>query len=206
MEHCLARDHRYIYLAFGLEVIALLADIFDGFVARALRQSSKMGADLDSLSDAISFGVAPAVLGFTLGLRSLLDSLCLLFFVCCGVARLARFNATRLALSASSTSGSPSPYLLLLPLCRLVLGLPLTRLLPLLRWTLGKVKYFEGTPIPVSLVLVLLLCFAFLSGRVYNAFWLGATSIGGAVLHHFCFLYLLLGSFMISKRLKIKKP
>ena len=53
-----------------------------------------LGADLDSLADVISFGVAPAVLGFTLGLRGGWDMLSLTYFVVCGVSRLARFNVT----------------------------------------------------------------------------------------------------------------
>ena len=60
-----------------------------------------LGADLDSLADVISFGVAPAVLGFTLGLRGGWDMLCLTYFVVCGVSRLARFNVTAAALADS---------------------------------------------------------------------------------------------------------
>ena len=63
------------------------------------RRQSVMGGDLDSLSDVISFGVAPAVLGFTLGLRGGWDMLCLTYFVVCGVSRLARFNVTAAALA-----------------------------------------------------------------------------------------------------------
>lgn len=43
-------------------VLAAVADFFDGFTARILRESHPIGADLDSLSDQVSFGVAPAVL------------------------------------------------------------------------------------------------------------------------------------------------
>src|SRR4051794_41922541 len=64
-----------------------------------------MGGDLDSLSDVISFGVAPAVLGFTLGLRGGWDMLCLTYFIVCGVSRLARFNVTAAALSAGARQG-----------------------------------------------------------------------------------------------------
>ena len=49
---------------------------------------------MDSLADVISFGVAPAVLGFTLDLKGMWDSICLCFYVLCGVSRLARYNAT----------------------------------------------------------------------------------------------------------------
>ena len=42
----------------------------------------------------ISFGVAPALLAFVVGLRTYLDTVILTAFICCGLARLARFNAT----------------------------------------------------------------------------------------------------------------
>ena len=72
-----------------------MCDVLDGYVARLNRtRPSLLGADLDSLADVISFGVAPAVLGYTLGLRGGWDMLCLTYFVVCGVSRLARFNVT----------------------------------------------------------------------------------------------------------------
>lgn len=48
--------------AFALIIMAAVFDFFDGLVARALRQSSPLGVQLDSLSDVVSFGVAPAVM------------------------------------------------------------------------------------------------------------------------------------------------
>jgi len=63
-----------------------------------------LGQEMDSLADLISFGVAPATLAFTLGLRTPLDTLALLLFVSGGLARLARFNAT-VALIPSDASG-----------------------------------------------------------------------------------------------------
>jgi CDP-diacylglycerol--serine O-phosphatidyltransferase len=59
----------------------------------------RLGADLDSLADVISFGVAPAISGFTLGLRGGWDMLLLTYFVVYGVSRLARFNVTAEALA-----------------------------------------------------------------------------------------------------------
>ena len=114
--------------------LALILDVLDGYVARLNpRRQSVMGGDLDSLSDVISFGVAPAVLGFTLGLRGGWDMLCLTYFVVCGVSRLARFNVTAAALADPST---------------------------------GKVKYFEGTPIPTSILIVAMWGAAFALGRI----------------------------------------
>src|ERR1043165_3873146 len=61
---------RFLWTAFLLLPLALVCDVLDGYVARLnRRRQSVLGADLDSLADVISFGVAPAVLGFTLGLR-----------------------------------------------------------------------------------------------------------------------------------------
>ncbi|KAH9440250.1 hypothetical protein Pst134EB_030872 [Puccinia striiformis f. sp. tritici] len=53
-----------------------------------------MGQELDSLTDLISFGVAPALVGFMIGLQHPLDIFILTFFVCAGLTRLARFNST----------------------------------------------------------------------------------------------------------------
>ena len=111
---------------------ALVLDVLDGYVARLdRRRQSTLGADLDSLADVISFGVAPAVIGYTLGMRGGWDVVVLTYFVVCGVSRLARFNATAAALADEVT---------------------------------GKVKYFEGTPIPTSIAIVALLSVAVLPG------------------------------------------
>jgi CDP-diacylglycerol--serine O-phosphatidyltransferase len=166
---------RLLWIAFCLLPAALLCDVLDGYVARLnSRRQSVLGADLDSLADTISFGVAPAVLGFTLGLRGGWDVLILTYFVVCGVSRLARFNVTASALADAST---------------------------------GKVKYFEGTPIPTSIVIVLVLGVMFWFGRVgEDDLWLGAYQPGPAVLHPLVLIYGVSGSAMISATLKIPKP
>ncbi len=53
-----------LYLASLFIFIALIFDFLDGFVARLLKSESKIGAQLDSLSDLVSFGIAPAVISF----------------------------------------------------------------------------------------------------------------------------------------------
>ena len=165
---------RFLWLAFVLLPLALVLDVLDGSVARAQpHRKSVLGGDLDSLADIISFGVAPAVLGFTLGLRGGWDMLCLTYFVVCGVSRLARFNVTAASLSDNRT---------------------------------GKVKYFEGTPIPTSIVIVGLLAAAFALGKIDEALWLGSQRIGPAVLHPLSLLYALSGSAMISATLRVPKP
>jgi CDP-diacylglycerol--serine O-phosphatidyltransferase len=115
------------WIVFVLLPLALICDILDGFVARRLASHSPLGADLDSLADVVSFGVAPAVLGFTLGLRGPWDELILIYFVVCGISRLARFNVTAPSLADRT----------------------------------GKVKYYEGTPITTSIVIVAFLGIAY---------------------------------------------
>lgn len=165
------RHEPYLLAAFLLLPAALALDVADGIVARG-RRHSPFGADLDSLADVVSFGVAPAVLGFTLGLRGGWDALVLCAFVCCGVSRLARYNVTAAALSAGT----------------------------------GKVKYYEGTPIPTSLIIVGLLWFAWRAGAVGAEIWLGGVEIGPAYLHPLVAVYAISGAAMVSARLRIPKP
>lgn len=75
-------------------VVAAVLDGLDGRIARALGATSRFGAELDSLSDFVCFGVAPAVVVYMWSLQDaggLGWALSLLFAVCCGL-RLARFN------------------------------------------------------------------------------------------------------------------
>ena len=161
----------YLAAAFLLLPLALVLDVADGVVARRSRRSSAFGADLDSLADVISFGVAPAVLGFTLGLRGVWDALVLCTFVCCGTARLARFNVTAAALSGGT----------------------------------GKVRYYEGTPIPTSVVIVALLAIAWWRGAIGDALWLGRWRLGIGHFHPLVLVYALSGALMVS-RIHIPKP
>ena len=54
--------------------LAIVFDSFDGFVARATGTSSEFGKQFDSLADMVSFGIAPAVLAFTWGVRGISES------------------------------------------------------------------------------------------------------------------------------------
>jgi CDP-diacylglycerol---serine O-phosphatidyltransferase len=76
-----------------LMIGAVIMDFLDGRVARLSGSSNEFGKQLDSLSDAVSFGVAPAILGYGLGLDSYLALFVLVYFASCGVLRLARFNS-----------------------------------------------------------------------------------------------------------------
>ena len=104
----------HIYLACGLVPIALIFDVLDGRIARWRQRSSAMGRELDSLADVISFGVAPAAIAYACGMQGLFDRIVLVFFVTCGVSRLARYNVTAEELSAGSDKvayfeGTPIP-------------------------------------------------------------------------------------------------
>lgn len=73
-----------------------------------------MGRELDSLADVISFGIAPAMIGYACGMQGLYDRIVLAYFVACGVSRLARYNVTAEELSAGSGKvdyfqGTPIP-------------------------------------------------------------------------------------------------
>jgi CDP-diacylglycerol--serine O-phosphatidyltransferase len=92
----------FLVTAMALYPLCLAMDFLDGRVARARGKSSALGADLDSLADVVSFGVAPAAIGFAAGLRGGWDVLPLLFMVACAIGRLARYNVTSAALADES--------------------------------------------------------------------------------------------------------
>ena len=164
MQFLITGESRWLVLAMALLPVALVFDFADGRVARWRRRQSMLGADLDSLADVISFGLAPAAVGFAAGLQGALDVAVLLYFVVCGISRLARFNATADALSDES----------------------------------GKVKYFEGTPIPTSVFIVVFLGVLHFLDRLGPDMWLGRWEIAGLGLHPLVLIYALSGSAMIS--------
>lgn len=159
------------YLAALLTPLALVFDALDGRVARWRHEHSILGRELDSLADIISFGVAPAALAFAAGMHAAVDVAVLLYFVACGVSRLARYNVTAETLSAGG----------------------------------DKVKYFEGTPIPTSVLLVLVLAIAAATGRVGGALWWGRVELGPIGLHPLVLMFAVSGTLMISKTLRIPK-
>ena len=89
MSYLTTAEHWRIYLALALIPLALVLDILDGKVARHHQEQSLFGQELDSLADIVSFGVAPAALAYALGMRGAVDMLLLIFFVSCGISRLA---------------------------------------------------------------------------------------------------------------------
>lgn len=160
------QERQRMYAAALLVVLAGGFDLLDGRIARWRHHASPLGRELDSLADVISFGVAPAGIAFAAGLQSALDQIVLMYFVGCGLSRLARYNVTAEALSAET----------------------------------GKVRHFEGTPIPTSIVPLGLLMLAFHQRTLYPV------TVLGFELHLVSLLFLLSGSLMISKTLRIPKP
>jgi CDP-diacylglycerol--serine O-phosphatidyltransferase len=63
----------------------------------------------------------------------------------------------------------------------------------------GKVKYFEGTPIPTSLLLVMLLFWAATQGAVRESLWFGHVLIAGFTLHPLVLMFAVSGSLMVSR-------
>jgi len=163
---------RQFYVAAALAPAAFAFDVLDGRIARWRQEQSTLGRELDSLADIISFGVAPATLAVAAGMRGGWDWAALIYFVCCGVSRLARFNVTAEKLSEGG----------------------------------AKVKYFEGTPIPTSVVLTAVLAFAAWQGRIGENLYGGAWTIGPWVLHPLVLVYGVSGSAMISATLRVPKP
>jgi CDP-diacylglycerol--serine O-phosphatidyltransferase len=115
--------------------------------------------------------LAPAALGFAAGLRGGLDWVALIYFVCCGVSRLARYNVTAEKLSGDA----------------------------------GKVAYFEGTPIPTSVLLTGVLALAAWYDRVDENILGGVWALGPWELHPLSLMFVLSGTLMVSKTLRIPK-
>ena len=133
-----------VYAAGALIVLALVFDVVDGRVARWRHRASPLGRELDSLADVISFGVAPACLGYAVGPGG---------------------PWTSWSSSTSSPAGSAG--------WRDTTSRP--RPCPRRR---ARSTYFEGTPIPTSVLLVLLLLALTGAGRIGDALPFGTLSIG----------------------------
>ena len=164
-------DVPWLLAGMALIPLAFIFDALDGRIARMRHSASTLGRELDSLSDVISFGMAPAALAYACGMQGGWDWIVLSYFVCCGVSRLARYNVTAESLSDGG----------------------------------DKVKYFEGTPIPTSLALVIVLAIAAWQGSLGADLWFGVVELGWQ-LHPLVLMFALSGSLMISKTLHIPKP
>lgn len=105
----------YIHACIAI-IIATLCDMMDGRVARMTQTQSDFGMQLDSLADAIAFGLAPAVLVYKWGLSGFgtWGIIAAFAFAACGVCRLARFNVMEMRKGSSGPSryftGLPIPF------------------------------------------------------------------------------------------------
>jgi len=174
----LAPQHfNYAALAIGF---AIPFDAIDGRIARMTNTTSDFGKELDSLADVVTFGVAPSILAFSWGFRSLamvLDPLmqqrliqvgafiCFLFLIC-GAARLARFNISHTPVALNP--GRPDR--------KYFVGMPIPASAGMIA---AVVHFFRGEPLAVwwmSVVLVGLIGFLmvstwrFWSGKEINLF------------------------------------
>ncbi|KAI0690048.1 CDP-diacylglycerol-serine O-phosphatidyltransferase [Cytidiella melzeri] len=178
-KYLLSNDEGYLWSALIFPVAGLMFDFMDGKIARWRKESSMLGQELDSLADLISFGVAPALLAFDVGLRTWLDTVALTGFICCGLARLARFNAT-VALVPKNAG--------------------------------GKAQYFEGLPIPSSLVMVAVLMFWTTQGWIEGKAGLPGGTVtlwgksgGDGDVHVVAGVFGLWAAAMVSKTLRVPK-
>ena len=150
-------DTGRLIAASSLIFAALVFDVLDGRIARWRQKASPLGRELDSLADVISFGVAPAALGYACGLRGLFDQIILVYFVACGVSRLARYNITAEELAGDTGKvahfeGTPIPT-----------SAALVALLAVAAWTgaigdnlwLGSVEIGGATLHPLALLYAL---------------------------------------------------
>jgi CDP-diacylglycerol---serine O-phosphatidyltransferase len=129
----MAFENRYV-LALAAIVFAAILDGIDGRLARYLKGTSRFGAELDSLSDFVNFGVAPALILYFWGLHDLESAgwiAAMVFAICAGL-RLARFNVMaedpdRPAWASNFFVGVPAPMgaiAVLLPIYLVFLGVP----------------------------------------------------------------------------------
>lgn len=128
----------------------------------------------------ISFGVAPSLLAFVVGLRTYLDTVILTGFICCGLARLARFNAT-VALVPKNKGGKAKYFE----------GLPIPSSLALvgvLSWW-AKNGWIEGQ-----------------QGIPWGTMTLWGATGGRGEVHKVSFVFACWAAAMVSKTLRVPKP
>ena len=147
----MAFENRY-GLALAAIVFAAILDGIDGRLARLLKGTSRFGAELDSLSDFVNFGVAPALILYFWGLHDLKSAgwIAAMAFAICAGLRLARFNVMiddpeRPVWASNFFVGVPAPagaIIVLLPVYAAFLGLPRAQFLTWL--TLGYTLFIAG--------------------------------------------------------------
>jgi CDP-diacylglycerol---serine O-phosphatidyltransferase len=181
-------------------IVAAIFDALDGRVARRLGVTSQFGAELDSLSDFLCFGVAPALVLYLASLKDggALGWVVTLMFPICSALRLARFNTGLLAdepppaWTGSYFTGVPAPAGALLALIPLVVGFEIDAAWPhhylvvsavliavggLMVSRLPTFSFKKGR-VPRHLVLPALLGAALAMGVVASSPWIGLSMLG----------------------------
>ena len=100
----------YLQAAWAI-MLAMVFDGLDGWVARLTHSTTRFGIELDSLSDLVSFGVAPAVMLYqwALGDFGRVGWACAFIFMACGALRLARYNVQMGSAESKAFTGMPIP-------------------------------------------------------------------------------------------------
>jgi CDP-diacylglycerol--serine O-phosphatidyltransferase len=192
------QDH--FQLAVIAIIVAAIFDALDGRVARRLGVTSQFGAELDSLSDFLCFGVAPALVLYLASLKDggALGWVVTLMFPICSALRLARFNTALLAdtpppaWTGSYFTGVPAPAGALLALIPLVVSFEAEAIWPRHPLVIGVVLIcvgglmvsrlptfsFKKVRIPRHLVLPGLLGVALVMGVLASSPWIGLSLLG----------------------------
>ncbi len=179
--------------------VAGLLDVLDGGMARLLSAGSEFGAELDSLADLVSFGVAPAMVLYLWSMQDAATlgwALTLLFCVCCAL-RLARFNTGLEADDAPPWAeryftGVPAPAgagLVLLPMVlsfefpdaafgHVALNAVVIVAVSVLMVGRAPTYSLKGIRVPSKLVVPVMVLVGLLAGFVVGAPWLTAAAIG----------------------------
>ena len=181
-------------------IVASIFDALDGRVARRLGVTSRFGAELDSLSDFLCFGVAPALVLYLASLKDggALGWVVTLMFPICSALRLARFNTALVSdtpppvWTGSFFTGVPAPAGALLALIPLMISFEIEAAWPRHALVVGTVLVvvgglmvsrlptysFKKGRVPRHLVLPSLLGAALVMGVLASAPWIALSMIG----------------------------
>jgi CDP-diacylglycerol--serine O-phosphatidyltransferase len=181
-------------------IVAAIFDALDGRVARRLGVTSRFGAELDSLSDFLCFGVSPALVLYLASMQGAgsLGWVITLMFPMCSALRLARFNTALLsdtpppAWTGSYFTGVPAPAGALLALIPLMVSFEIEAAWPRHPLVVGTVLVvvgglmvsrlptfsFKKGRVPRHLVLPLLLGAALVMGVLASSPWIGLSLLG----------------------------
>ncbi|MFO7748557.1 MAG: CDP-diacylglycerol--serine O-phosphatidyltransferase [Desulfobacteraceae bacterium] len=153
-----AVEGRFVHAAVSI-LIGGVFDLLDGKIARATHTTSRFGVEYDSLSDLISFGLAPAVLMYLWAMQPLgrLGWLAAFMFMICGALRLARFNT-------ATAAGADSSYFQ---------GIPIPAAACMIVSTVLFFSRFKIDPAPFTILFLIMLyglAFLMVSSIKYNSF------------------------------------